>query len=51
MRDTTASLRRKINPAGDLQFVVRTMKALAAASIGQLRDRSYCRQFLRKWGE
>jgi F-type H+-transporting ATPase subunit gamma len=33
--DTTASLRRKINSAGDLQSVVRTMKALAASSIGQ----------------
>lgn len=32
---TTASLRRKITSAGDLQSVVRTMKALAAASIGQ----------------
>jgi F-type H+-transporting ATPase subunit gamma len=35
MSDTTASLRRKINTAGDLQSVVRTMKALAASSIGQ----------------
>jgi F-type H+-transporting ATPase subunit gamma len=33
--DTTASLRRKITTAGDLQSVVRTMKALAASSIGQ----------------
>jgi F-type H+-transporting ATPase subunit gamma len=33
--DTPASLRRKINSAGDLQSVVRTMKALAASSIGQ----------------
>jgi F-type H+-transporting ATPase subunit gamma len=33
--DTTASLRRKIGSAKDLQSVVRTMKALAAASIGQ----------------
>jgi F-type H+-transporting ATPase subunit gamma len=33
--DTTATLRRKINSAGDLQSVVRTMKALAASSIGQ----------------
>jgi len=33
--DTTASLTRKISSAGDLQSVVRTMKALAAASIGQ----------------
>jgi F-type H+-transporting ATPase subunit gamma len=35
MSDTTASLRRKIRSAGDLQSVVRTMKALAASSIGQ----------------
>jgi F-type H+-transporting ATPase subunit gamma len=35
MRDTTASLRRKIDSAGNLQSVVRTMKALAASSIGQ----------------
>jgi F-type H+-transporting ATPase subunit gamma len=35
MSDSTASLRRKINSAGDLLSVVRTMKALAASSIGQ----------------
>ena len=35
MSDTTSSLRRKISSAGDLQSVVRTMKALAASSIGQ----------------
>ncbi len=35
MSDTTASLRRKISSAGDLQSVVRTMKALAASSLGQ----------------
>ena len=35
MSDSTASLRRKISSAGDLQSVVRSMKALAAASIGQ----------------
>ena len=35
MSDSTASLRRKIDSAGDLQSVVRTMKALAASSIGQ----------------
>ena len=35
MSDTTATLNRKINSAGDLQSVVRTMKALAASSIGQ----------------
>ncbi|MEO8198195.1 MAG: F0F1 ATP synthase subunit gamma [Thermoanaerobaculia bacterium] len=35
MSDTTASLRRKIGSAGDLQSVVRTMNALAASSVGQ----------------
>lgn len=35
MSDMTASLRRKIGSAMDLQSVVRTMKALAASSIGQ----------------
>jgi len=35
MSDTTAGLRRKIDSAGNLQSVVRTMKALAASSIGQ----------------
>ena len=35
MSDTTESLRRQISSAGDLQSVVRTMKALAASSIGQ----------------
>ena len=35
MSDNTARLRRKIDSAGDLQSVVRTMKALAASSIGQ----------------
>jgi F-type H+-transporting ATPase subunit gamma len=35
MSDTIASLSRKIGSAGDLQSVVRTMKALAASSIGQ----------------
>jgi len=35
MSETTASLRRKIDSAGELQSVVRTMKALAASSIGQ----------------
>ena len=35
MSDSMASLRRKIRSAGDLQSVVRTMKALAASSIGQ----------------
>ena len=35
MSDTPASLRRKINSAGDLQSVVRTMKAMAASNIGQ----------------
>ncbi len=35
MSDTLANLQRKINGAGDLESVVRSMKALAAASIGQ----------------
>ena len=35
MSDTAASLRRKIGSAGDLQSVVRTMKAVAASNIGQ----------------
>ena len=35
MSDTTASLRRKIDSAGDLQSVVRTMKAMAASDISQ----------------
>ncbi len=35
MSNSTESLRRKIESAGDLQSVVRTMKALAASSIGQ----------------
>jgi F-type H+-transporting ATPase subunit gamma len=35
MSDTLASLRRKISGAGDLKAVVRSMKALAASSIGQ----------------
>ncbi|HSG34838.1 MAG TPA: F0F1 ATP synthase subunit gamma, partial [Sphingomonadaceae bacterium] len=35
MSDTLASLSRKIRSAGDLQSVVRTMKALTASSIGQ----------------
>lgn len=35
MSDTAESLRRKISSAGDLQSVVRSMKALAASSIGQ----------------
>jgi F-type H+-transporting ATPase subunit gamma len=34
MSDSVAALRRKITRAGDLHAVVRTMKALAAASIG-----------------
>jgi len=35
MSDTIEGLRRQISSAGDLQSVVRTMKALAASSIGQ----------------
>ena len=38
MSETTQSLRRKISSAGDLQSVVRTMKALAASSIGQYEE-------------
>jgi len=38
MSDTTGSLRRKIDSAGDLQSVVRTMKAVAASSIGQYEE-------------
>jgi len=33
--DTAESLRRKIASAGELESVVRTMKAIAASSIGQ----------------
>ena len=35
MSDTTAGLSRKIKSAGELQSVVRTMKAVAASSIGE----------------
>ncbi|HVZ41982.1 MAG TPA: F0F1 ATP synthase subunit gamma [Candidatus Kapabacteria bacterium] len=35
MSESTASLRRKISSAGELQSVVRTMKAVAASSVGQ----------------
>lgn len=35
MSETIVGLRRKINSANDLQSVVRSMKALAASSIGQ----------------
>jgi F-type H+-transporting ATPase subunit gamma len=35
MSETTITLRRKLDSAADLQSVVRTMKALAASSIGQ----------------
>lgn len=35
MSETTASLRRKISSAQELQSVVRTMKALSASNIGQ----------------
>jgi F-type H+-transporting ATPase subunit gamma len=38
MSNSTASLRRKIGRAGDLQSVVRTMKGLAASSIGQYEE-------------
>ncbi|NQV26173.1 MAG: F0F1 ATP synthase subunit gamma [Rhodopirellula sp.] len=38
MSNTTASLRQQISRAGDLQSVVRTMKAVAASSIGQYEN-------------
>ena len=38
MSETTAGLRQKIDSAGDLQSVVRTMKALAASNIGQYEN-------------
>ncbi|MDP2679518.1 MAG: F0F1 ATP synthase subunit gamma [Rhodoferax sp.] len=38
MSQTIASLSRKIGTAGDLQSVVRTMKAVAASSIGQFES-------------
>ena len=38
MSDTAVSLRRKIASAGDLESVVRTMKAMAASSIGQYEN-------------
>jgi F-type H+-transporting ATPase subunit gamma len=38
MSDTAAGMRRKIAGAGDLQSVVRTMKAVAASSIGQYEN-------------
>jgi F-type H+-transporting ATPase subunit gamma len=38
MSNTTVILRRTIDSAGDLQSVVRTMKALAASSIGQYEE-------------
>ena len=38
MTESTANLRRKISGAGDLQSVVRTMKAMAASSIAQYEN-------------
>lgn len=38
MSNTAASLRRKIVSAGELESVVRTMKAMAASSIGQYEN-------------
>ncbi len=38
MSETTASLRHQIDSATDLQSVVRTMKAMAASSIGQYEN-------------
>jgi F-type H+-transporting ATPase subunit gamma len=47
MSDTTASLRRKLKSAGDLRSVVRTMKTLAASSIGPYEQS--VRAFMRAW--
>ena len=38
MSDTIETLRRQISSAADLQSVVRTMKALAASSVGQFEN-------------
>ena len=38
MSDTAAGLRHKISSAGELQSVVRTMKAMAASNIGQYEN-------------
>jgi F-type H+-transporting ATPase subunit gamma len=38
MSDTAANLNRKMGTAGDLQSVVRTMKTVAASSIGQYEN-------------
>jgi hypothetical protein len=38
MSDTAASLRHKIASAGELEAVGRTMKAMAASSIGQYEN-------------
>jgi F-type H+-transporting ATPase subunit gamma len=38
MSDSAGNLQRKLTSAGDLQSVVRTMKALAASSIGQYEN-------------
>ncbi len=38
MSDSVASLRHKIASAEDLESVVRTMKAMAASSIGQYEN-------------
>jgi len=38
MSDTAASLRHKISSAGELESVVRTMKAMAASGIGQYEN-------------
>ena len=48
MSNTMASLQRKIGSAGDLQSVVRTMKTVAASSVGQYEKSvralaDYCR--------
>jgi len=42
MSETTASLRRKISGAGDLQSVVRTMSAFAEPGDGKQLDKALC---------
>ncbi len=50
MSDTLDGLRRKIAGAGDLESVVRSMKALAAASIGQYEKSVLARGLLSHGG-
>ncbi|MEP6933385.1 MAG: hypothetical protein ABI988_05535 [Nitrospirota bacterium] len=53
MRGPTASLQRNIGGAGDLQAVVRTMKAVATSSIGPYEESVRalaCSYRLCRWG-